>query len=137
MITTSGPAFLPPIVARGHSTTEKEMKMDRLTGTVKIYGTNLYSGCGHEAVKSFDSCPRCRIEELEDGVCLRQAKHIIELEAKLDRVRGWAWELHDSLKLHQCGDGCNGCPVCRIPDEACDLQSALGDEAQNEKQSTE
>jgi hypothetical protein len=60
------------------------------------------------------------------------ADRITELEAKLDRVRGWAWELHDSLKLHQCGDGCNGCPVCRIPDEACDtpdeLQSELGDE---------
>jgi hypothetical protein len=41
------------------------MTMNKLTGTVKIFGTKLYSGCGHGAVKGFDTCPRCRIKELE------------------------------------------------------------------------
>ena len=46
----------------------------KLAGTVKIYGTKLYSGCGHEAVKGFDECPLCRIRELEaENQALRES----------------------------------------------------------------
>lgn len=70
-------------------------------------------------------------ESVDDSVWDALLEQVRTYQEKLDKVREWAWELHDSLKLHQCGDGCNGCPVCRIPDDACDapdeLLSALGD----------
>lgn len=54
---------------------------------------------------------------------------IKELEAENEQIREWAWRLHEDLKHYQCaGDGCNGCPVCLIPDAACDKKQENDDD---------
>lgn len=49
-----------------------------------------------------------------------QNRDIEKLKAQLKVVQAWAWKLHGDLTHTQCGDGCNGCSICQIPDEACD-----------------
>ena len=66
------------------------------------------------------SCEHTLVDR-EKRICELERKY----EKKLGRVTAWAWELYDHLQYHQCGDGCNGCPVCRIPEEACDSPDEL------------